>query len=176
MGMTRADADPEPVPEPVPEPEPEAEPESLAESKPESEADAQYYAGGGGFNPFYNPGVASPCAGGNCLQASAPCYGGNCGQASAPCMSGNCLPQVAAEWPVMPAMPIVQSMPAVQTSNNVCGMTDKCCGMAAQDCCLGGEQKCYTVYDRVCDGQDSKPVCTVRSERDCHNIQVPLSG
>jgi hypothetical protein len=54
-----------------------------------------------------------------------------------------------------------------------CQMTNQCCGMEKQQCCMQGMQKqnCYTVWDRQC--QEGNLKCPVTTEEHCHTVTLP---
>jgi len=49
---------------------------------------------------------------------------------------------------------------------------DQCCGMADNNCCLGGKQ-CYTYYEQQCKRVD-RPRCQIESSEFCKNRRIPM--
>ena len=56
-----------------------------------------------------------------------------------------------------------------QTSQ--CGLVDKCCGMAHEGCCQGGQQ-CYTYYENVCENVN-QPRCRMKGREFCDEAIMP---
>jgi len=50
--------------------------------------------------------------------------------------------------------------------------SDQCCGMADNNCCLGGKQ-CYTYYEQECKRVD-RPRCQIESSEFCKNRKIPM--
>jgi len=50
--------------------------------------------------------------------------------------------------------------------------SDQCCGMADNNCCLGGQQ-CYTYYEQECQRVD-RPRCQIESSEFCKNRKIPM--
>lgn len=50
--------------------------------------------------------------------------------------------------------------------------SDQCCGMADNNCCLGGQQ-CYTYYEQECQRVD-RPRCQIESSEFCKNRRIPM--
>jgi hypothetical protein len=64
---------------------------------------------------------------------------------------------------------------------NTCGLTDKCCGMDKENCCMNGKpinnqpgqpQQTYTVWERQCDNEQQLD-CPVSVMKKCYPIRVP---
>jgi len=49
---------------------------------------------------------------------------------------------------------------------------DQCCGMADNNCCLGGQQ-CYTYYEQECQRVD-RPRCQIESSEFCKTRRIPM--
>jgi len=66
--------------------------------------------------------------------------------------------------------------PDYNPGGNTCGLTDQCCGMDKENCCLnnrpGAPQQSYTVWERQCD-TDSQLQCPVSVMKKCYPIRVP---
>jgi len=50
--------------------------------------------------------------------------------------------------------------------------SEQCCGMADQNCCLGGKQ-CYTYYEQECKRVD-RPRCQIESSEFCKPREIPM--
>lgn len=49
-------------------------------------------------------------------------------------------------------------------------MTDQCCQMEQQNCCVN-QQRCFTKWERECD--DPTISCPVKVYKKCHDVTVP---
>ena len=67
------------------------------------------------------------------------------------------------------------------TGANTCGLTDQCCGMDKENCCMndkpinnqpGQPQQTYTVWERQCDNEQQLD-CPVSVMKKCYPIRVP---
>jgi len=108
-----------------------------------------------GYPPIYNnpdPGFGRPPPG-------KPDYGG--GQPFGPAVG--------------PGGQLPGGKPDYNPGGNTCQMTDQCCGMDKENCCMGNEGKpkqSYTVWERQCE-PNTELECPVTVQRKCYPIRVP---
>jgi len=134
--------------------------------------------GGSGFNPGGNGGSGYNPGWGNYLPVQdtsggfiTPVYGGNTGGGFNPGdVSGG-----TGFNPGSLVQPAPLPYPGGQGFNPGTGgacASDQCCGMADNNCCLGGQQ-CYTYYEQECTRVD-RPRCQIESSEFCKTRQIPM--